>query len=327
MKEERINFGVILRIALSLLPVLFGMTFPSMVLCSYHIVLSFLIFGPTTCVIGSLSTIGLSMMFCGMFGAAGELQGFYLGLQAVLCAAGCIYAIMGKRGFFTGAWLAAAGFLIPSYINMYTMAHSEGKSLAVFLTEIPIEMSKMQFDAMAQQTNIDMSVLSALMEKLFEFMTMIIPSILIVTSIAVGYIVMWVVCSSMRRPPFSDSQYAIKHSFGEITVPKTVSILAVITFVLTIVVKNEAVAYVLANAAVVFGSLCFFGGMSVVDFYMRRIVHSMFLRLTIHFVLYMFSAFMAGVNPYMNIFTIYILIGILASFVNIRAKKAREAEV
>lgn len=327
MKQERINFGVILRIALSLLPVLFGMTFPSMVLCSYHIVLSLLIFGPTTCVIGSLSTIGLSMVACGIFGAEGEIQGLYLGLQSVLCALGCIYAIIGRRGFFTGVWMAATGYFIPSYINIYTMAHSEGKSLAVFLTEMPVEMAKMQINMIAESANIDVSIINTAMEKLFELMTMIVPSILIVTSIAVGYIVMWVVCSPMRKPPFSESKIAIQHSFGEIKAPKPVSVLFILALVLMFLVKNETVVYVLANSAVILGSLCFFGGMSVVDFYMRRIIHGTVMRLIIHFLLYIFSAFMAGISPFINIFTVYVLLGIVASFVNIRAKKVREAEV
>ena len=126
---------------------------------------------------------------------------------------------------------------------------------------------------------------------------------------------------------FSESKIAITHSFSEITVPKAVSLFFVLAFALMFFVKNEMLTYVLANSSVVFGSLCFFGGMSVADFYIRRIIPGTVIRVIIHFALYMFSAFMAGISPYLNIFTVYILLGIVASFVNIRAKKVQEDEV
>ena len=185
MNEERVNFGIVMRTAFSLIPLLFGLPTPAMVLCAYNISMSYMVCGPITAVASSLCTVCLSMVLCG------QLQGLYIGLQAVLCAAACIYAVRKKSGFYTGMRLAAAAYLLPSCADLYFSAKKAGESIADFLTKQPLELMKSQLHALCAQVGTGTESVDALLSVITKFTVMIIPSVLIISSTVIGYIIMW----------------------------------------------------------------------------------------------------------------------------------------
>ena len=54
MRKERLNFGVVLRTIVSLLPMIFGIPTLAIITCSYNIAMSFMVFGPQTAFAASL---------------------------------------------------------------------------------------------------------------------------------------------------------------------------------------------------------------------------------------------------------------------------------
>lgn len=322
MKEERINFGTILRIGLSLLPIILGLPVPAMVICSYNIAMSFLLCGPITCLVSSLSAICLSMLFYGIFGALGELQGLYLGVEAVLCALACVYAIHKKRGFYTGMWLASAGYLLPNCVNLYTHSAKAGQSIAQFLTEMPLEIARLQLEALGKQVGMQPDALADVFNLIAKMTVIVVPSMLVISSLLVGYAVMWFICAPLRKTPLR-----VEHSFAEIRAPRTAVICLVLSIAAAALIKNSTASYALLNIAIIFGSICFFAGMSTVDFYLRMAVKNMFLRLMIHFMIYTVSLMFVGMSIYVNIFTVYILVGGIGAFINIRKNLAEPLEI
>lgn len=313
MNEERVNFGIVMRTAFSLIPLLFGLPTPAMVLCAYNISMSYMVCGPITAVASSLCTVCLSMVLCGFFGAAGQLQGLYIGLQAVLCAAACIYAVRKKSGFYTGMRLAAAAYLLPSCADLYFSAKKAGESIADFLTKQPLELMKSQLHALCAQVGTGTESVDALLSVITKFTVMIIPSVLIISSTVIGYIVMWCVCAPLRKTPMR-----VPHSFAMIRTPKTVVLLLAAALGAAALSDNSTVTYAAVNVAMIFSAVCFFGGMSIADYYMRRVIYSTVLRVIIHFIIYILSAALSGVTLYVNIFTVYILLGAVGAFVNLR---------
>ena len=89
MREEKIGFGIFIRVGVSLLPILFGFTLPAMIWCSFHIAMSYIAFGPLTSLVSSLCAICISMFFHGLFGADLQIEGLFMALQSIFCAAAC----------------------------------------------------------------------------------------------------------------------------------------------------------------------------------------------------------------------------------------------
>ncbi len=285
-REEKINFGIILRIGLSLLPILFGMTLPAMILCAFNIAMSFVVFGPKTSIVSSMCAICISMFFCSGYGNGAEVEGLFLALESILCAYACIYTIVKKKDFYSGVWLASAGYLIPSMISLKNSADNMGMSIAQYLVDIPTQMLKLQFEQLSGEAGaaLDISVAEKIIDTSLSVTVMVIPSILIVVSIVVGYTVMWSVISRLRMLPIKH-----EHSFSTIRIQRIMVIIMLGAFVLFVLNMKSDLAYVFVNVFAILASLCLFAGISFVDYYLRIPVKNVIVRLIFYAVALLFA--------------------------------------
>ena len=314
MREEKLKFGIIFRIAISLLPILFGMPAIAMIWCAFNIAMTFVIFGPRNSIVGSIAAIGVSMLFFESFGSGAMIEGLFLGLEIVLCAAGCIYALATRSSFYVGVWLSSAGFLIPSVMSLKTSADHSGVSIAQLITDEPMLFLKAQLEALLSQSGIsDFSQIDSLISSVREMMMTIVPSVLLISAVVIGYIVMWCVCAQLRRVSKGNI-----HSFSEIKIPKTMVIIMLVALGLYLINLPQEAEFVLLNIVVVFGAFCFFAGISFLDFYLRRIVKNTILRVVVHFIIFMCASALTSISPFFNIAIVYAFIAMIDSFVNIR---------
>lgn len=309
MQREKINLGTVLRIGISLLPILFGLPTLAVVFCAYSIGMSFLMCGPMTGIVSSLCAICISMFFCKGYGESAQLQGLFIGLEAVLCALGSAYTLIRKKSFFEGVWMTSLGFLIPSFISILQLANKAGESIAGYLTKEPVMLLKEQFSVMFEQAGLNNDILNSLIEAVSNITIMIIPSVIILSSIVIGYIIMWLVYFPFRK--ISDTP---KHSFAQICMPKTATVVMLVSFALWLVFAKEEISYIPINIFFILAGLSFFHGMSLVDFFMRKRIKGLIIRILIHFLVFI------------NIFAVYIFISIIDSFVNIRKLYNRKTE-
>lgn len=323
MREEKINLSIIIRIAVSLIPIFLGMPTIAMIICAYNIAMSLILIGPMTCLISSLSAVLLSMLFCGFIAVGGELQGLFLSLEAVLAGVVCAVVTIRRESFYKGIWLTAAAYLIPSYINVMQSAHKAGQSVSDYLTLASFDQIKLSLAQTLSQLQLSEETLFEILDTIRETTIMIIPSVLVIVSIVIGYAIMWYVNYTLRKLPVKNRE---DHSFSRLRMPRLSIIVFVLVVIAFFVSKSQKFDYVLVNMLVVLGTLCFFSGMSVVDFYLRKKIKNIFPRLLIHFAIYMISGVFTGIIPFANIFLIYILLSVVDSFVNIRRIKTNDKE-
>lgn len=310
MKEEKLNFGIILRIGLSLLPILFGMPFAAMLWCSFNIAMSFIVYGPMTSLVSSLCSVCISMFFFGIYGEGAKVYGLYLAIEAILCAGACVYTVAKRRDFYSGVWLAAAGYLVPGVISIKSQAAKEGLNIAHFLTDEPIQLVRMQFEQINQQAglNLETEFIGQVMEMMHSAAIAIVPSLLVISSVVVGYIIMWCVCARLRNMPGS-----VQHSFSKIKIPRTMIILMAVALTVYFININSAVSAVMLNIFVIMMYLCCFAGLSLVDYFLRKPVKVVPFRVLIYFGTFMFmSTFLI---------MIFVLSGIVDSFFDFRKIK------
>ena len=309
MRENKLNFGIIIRIFLSLLPLLFGMPTLATIFCAYNIAMTFIAFGPLPTVVSSLTAVAAAMFLASSYyGVEGEVSGLVFGLQAVLCATGCIAGLFIRKDFYRGLTLATSGMLAPQLIYARTTAHANGMSLADMLVPSKDEIAEIisPFIEFPQYMN-EASPFAPehIAELVREFTVMLIPSALIISSMVLAYIVMWAVAAPLRRMP----NHQKIHSFSHIRLPRICTIL---TLVLVAVLlygfggKNIMASTVMLNMIFVFSAMALFAGISLLDFYLRKSISIKFLRVIIHIII----AF--------NFFPIYILAAFLDSFANFR---------
>lgn len=325
MREEKINFSIIIRIAMSLIPIFLGMPTIATIVCAYNIAMSLILIGPMTCLISSLCALFLSMLFCGFIAIGGEVQGLFISIEAILTGVVCAIMTVKRESFYKGVWLTAAAYLVPSYINVMQSAYKTGQSVADYLTLASFEQVKVSLAQTLSQLQLSEEALIDILDTIREITIMIIPSVLVIVSIVIGYAIMWYVNYSLRKLPIKNKT---EHSFSELRMPRISIIILILIFALFFVSSSEKMDYIFINMIVVLGGLCFFSGMSVVDFYMRKKIKNVFPRVLSHFLIYTVSGIITGIIPYVNIFLIYIIVSAVDSFANFRriGKNVQEGE-
>lgn len=312
LNNEKIQFGTILRIMLSLLPLLFGMPSVAMVLCAYNISMTFLMLGPANAILGGLSSFLFSMLFYATVGGE-ETQGLFLGLQAVLCAAACVYVTANKQDFFQGVYLAAAAYLLVSAADLSMLSAKAGQSIAQYLTEAPFALMKEQLAELTENTIDSVEIVNKLLTYAEHTIRLLIPSILVVSSVIVGYCVMWCVTAALRKTPISTG-----HSFAKLKMPRSAAIALPTALVMYFFTKNTDFGYLFINIFVILAALFFFCAVALVDFYLRKVVKATFARVLIHFLIYSVFSLLVSINPFINIFIVYVLSACVDSFVDFR---------
>ncbi len=312
MREDKLNFGILIRIFVSLLPILFGMPTVAAITCSYTVAMTFLTGGIVSTIACSLTGIAAAMFLSSSsYGEGGTLMGLMIGVQAVLCAGGGIIGLFKKKDFYKALFLATIGVLIPELIYLNSTAHAEGMSLAEMLVPTVAELKEiigstfksMPSDAQNLLLQQGLSV-DAVSELVRNFTVMVIPSALILVSMITAYIVMWAVTAHIRKYPNEKI-----HSFSKIKLSPICSILAVV-FTAALLFGagqiNSIVSVVLVNMLIILIAMAFFSGISLVDFYFRKALPFKIIRIIIHVV------------TVTNFSLVYILAAFVDSFANFR---------
>lgn len=313
MNKEKINIGIVLRMATSLIPLFLGMPTIATILCAYNIAMTFVVNGPVSSIFSGLGAVIISAIFGGFLMQGGELYGLVIGIEAVLCASAVIYAVVKNIGFFRGVWLASAGHLIPSFIYTYALANKNGESVVDYMISEPIKMLVEGVKPALEETGV--AVFDEIIDIVQKVTSMIVPSVFIISSVFVGYIIMWAFNAALRRAPIG-----YDHSFATLKMPKTAVIVMVIAFIANLFV-NTNLEYVFVNVLVVLGGLCFFSGLSFVEYLLRKKFKNGFGRIIIHFVIY---AIVSSLIPFIP----YILLGVIDAFADFRklGKKQKVGE-
>lgn len=278
MRKERLNFGVVLRTIVSLIPMFLGIPTLSIITCSYNIAMSFIVFGPLNAVATSLCTVCFSMFIGGGAGADGELAALVIGLQAVLSALGCIYGYLYKKKFSLGMYFASAGILIPEYLYVQYQASSHGMSVVQAMVPSIEEMKYIVDQTLSNLPETELAVFASEINKVISLthnlVSMLIPSVFIIISLLLAYLVMWALSVQLRRLPVG-----MKHSFSRIKIPRTMSIVFLLVICVLVFsgtsekfVLPQTATAVLLNMMVVLQMLAMFAGISFVDYFLRKIV-------------------------------------------------------
>ncbi len=322
MRKERLNFGVVLRTILSLLPMIFGIPTLSIITCSYNIAMSFMVLGPLNAVATSLCTVCFSMFIGGGAGAGGELTALVIGLQAVLSALGCIYGYLYKKKFSLGMYCATAGILIPEYFYVQYQASLRGMSVVQAMVPPVEEMKYMVNQTLSNLPETELAVLSSEINKVISLthnlVSMLIPSVFIIISLILAYLVMWAVSVQLRKLPIG-----MNHSFSKIKIPRTMSIvflLVICILVFSGVSKKfllpKTLTAVLLNMMIVLQMFAMFAGISFIDYFLRKIVKSTVFRVLIYI----------GTIVFLPITCIaYTIAGCVDSFADFRKLKPAES--
>ena len=245
------------------------------------------------------------MFLGGSYGPRAELSGFVWAIQAILCSVGCIYGFVRKRKFNLGLIYATIGMFVPQFIYLQYSAHSQGMTIASALVPSVEDVKLLAGDFISNiKPIVDPSVVDRIISITRNVSIMLIPATLILSSMVLAYIVLWAVSVQMRRLPIG-----IIHSFSHIKVSKLTVLFVVISaagVALGITMPDTMVLTVSLNMLMVLSAMCFFAGVSLVDFFARRFIPFAFVRVIIHVIISLYAFF------------IYILIAFVDSFANFR---------
>ncbi len=318
MRQEKLGFGLIIRMLISLIPILFGMPMVAVILCAYNLVMSYVVFGPITCTVSSLCAMGISMLLYGFsFGDSAQMTGLFMALISILCAVGCMQCIRRKVEFFKGVWIASLCALVPLYIWLDYISAQAGMSVSAYFASTAGELFKMAVNIAAEQIPAEMNSVMASLNEVAEYTAklagILVPAVVIVLSVFIGYATMWAVNAQLRR-----TGYPIRHKFSHIRVPLPMILMLILAIVLAYLDLNETVSAVALNIGVITAVFCLAAGISFIEYYLQKSNIRTFLRVLIHLFIINASLGMAAASPLFNAYTGYIALACADAVFNFR---------
>ena len=162
------------------------------------------------------------------------------------------------------------------------------------------------------------SEINKVISLIHNFVSMLIPSVFIIVSLTLAYVIMWAVSVQLRKLPVG-----MKHSFSKIKIPKTMTIVfLLVIFILILTGVSEKLAIpasvtaVLLNMMLVLQALAMFSGISFIDYFLRKIVRFTAFRVIIY----------VGTIVVLPIVSIaYTIAGCIDSFADFRKLKPAES--
>lgn len=216
-----------------------------------------------------------------------------------------------EKGLFYRHLYVCGSVLVLSVANLRILSSKAGQSIADFLTAAPLEFLKTQAETVPAGNAVSADNITKLIDYIGKITVMLLPSVLVVSSVVVGYIVMWCVAVSLKRTPLS-----MNHSFAQLKMPKSAFFVMIAVFLLWHI--GGKAAGVLGNVFAILWALFFICAVSLVDFFLRKAIKPAFLRVIIHFVIYSVFSVLVRINPFVNIFVLYVILASVDSFVDLR---------
>lgn len=318
MRQEKLGFGVIIRMLVSLIPILFGMPIIAVLLCAYNLVMSYVVFGPITCTVSSLCAMGISMLLYGFsFGDSAQMTGLFMALISILCAVGCSQCIRRKVDFFSGVWIASLCALVPLYMWLNYISNKAGLSVSAYFSATVSELFNMAGSIVMEQIPVEMGISQEAFNMLAEHASVLagvlVPACVIVLSVFIGYVTMWAVNAQLKR-----TGYPIRHKFSHIRIPLPMVLILIVAIVLSHLDLNKTVSAAALNVSIIMTVFSLAAGISFIEYYLQKSNIRTFLRVIIHFFILNSSLGMAATSPLINAYTGYIVLALLDSLFNFR---------
>lgn len=328
MRQEKLGLGVIIRMLVSLIPILFGMPIIAVLLCAYNLVMSYVVFGPITCTVSSLCAMLISMLLYGFsFGGSAQMTGLFMALISILCAVGCMQCIRRRIDFFSGVWIASLCALVPLYIWLGYISAQEGMSVAAYFSSAVSELFNMAGSIVLEQMPVETGMSQEAFNMIAEYASvtagMLVPACVIVLSVFIGYVTMWAVNAQLRR-----TGYPIRHKFSKIRMPIPMALILIFAIVLSYLDLNETINAIALNVSIILAVFSLTAGISFIEYYLQKSNIRTFFRVIIHFFILNSSLGMAAVSPLVNVYTGYMVIALADSLFNFRkigGSKKKEA--
>ncbi|MGN1098658.1 MAG: DUF2232 domain-containing protein [Clostridia bacterium] len=321
MNENNFNLVIIIRLFVSLLPLLFGFPLLAFCLCAYNCAMVIITMGPIYGCFMELISAVLAVVMCSSAGYGYAYGGFFA-LEIVLASGLCAFCGLTKRPFSVGLLLTSAGYGVGQLLSLKYMADEAGMSIAENAVSQFINPMNEAFDTMTVQGGAESAEeLNRILELAGSIMKNCVPAFVIIGAIAAGYAVMWQTSKSLRLTPLNNG-----HSFAQIRIGIPEVIFGAAMLVLLFVPDKRA-GVVGINGLLVFLFMAFCAGLSLVDFLMRRKIKGTFARTMIHGAIFIGALLVGAVIPFFNIFVIYALAGIVDCFASFRKKATLHNEV
>ncbi len=325
MRESQYNFLLAVRLMVALLPILLGMPMFAYCFCAYNLCMIVVSRGPVFGLITGLAAAGCDALMCGAAGYGWAYGGFFA-LQLILTAALVSVTIITRRGFASGLFMASVGYGVGDLLGMKYQADSAGLSIADNMTSGIGEYLSQTLNLYAQQLEKSGAAVSfdpaELSDTIINGIKTCVPASFVIGCIMAGYVVMWMTTKSLRGTPLANG-----HSFAGIRLPVAAVIFGAAMLGMAFA-PQETVSMVGINGFIVFVFLEFFGGLSLMEYFLRTKIQSPFVRAAIHVGIFMIFSMVSAIFPLANIFLLYALVGITDGFASIRKRVAagNEAE-
>ncbi len=297
------------RIMISLLPLLFGAPFLSFFLCAWNGAMAVILGGPVRGGVTNAVTAALLVALCALSGF-GAAYGALMAAQIVLVSVVCSVCVLTRRPFSVGLISCAAAYGLVQLGGLKLQAEQAGLSIAENLLSGLNGPLRESFTAAIEQSGLDASLADRFFTAMEAAVRYSIPAALVIISLVGGYTVMWAVSHTLRETPVANG-----HSFSYIR-PGLAAVLYGAVMAALLLLNNKGLRIVAVNGLIVFAFLLFADGMSLADWLLRRKVRRVGVRMLIHCGLLALGLLF----PLLNVFLIYILAGLVDSFVPIRKR-------
>ncbi len=232
-------------------------------------------------VISALSIVLMSVL-------PGAVAGYFLGKKAPF-----FITLFATCGMVCAAWI-----LELVVIDLFMAGNGIEEMMSEFTGQMK-EAMKIFTEKMPQNATegVDLNVLTTtLIENLVSVFRLYFPSIVVISSMIIGYIIIAISAFVLKRTKVKDVEFL---SFSMLKAPRSMSTVAVILYIAYILLGTKTViGGVFANAVFILYTIIGICGLSVVDSMLSKKIKSGVLRIAIYFAIFMFGGVLMSIIPF-----------------------------
>ncbi len=303
------------RLLISLLPLAFGWPMLAFCLCARDLVLITVSLGGVRGGIYTLITGAVAGLLCYICGLGASYGGFFA-LQLILAAVLCSLPVASRRSFRLGMMAASVSYGLGEALSLRHMANDAGLSIADYIYSqfeglMSQSMATMDERLSAAGAAVDTEGLAAVVS---SGVKSCVPGAIITGAMLAGYVLMWLISRSLRGTPLDN-----RHSFASIRLGLPALCFGA-AMLAAVFLPGDMVKLVGLNGLIVFMTLAFAAGLSLMEFLLRLKIKGPLARVGVHALIFVGSFIISALLPFANIFLLYALLGVVDCFVSIRKK-------
>ena len=237
-----------------------------------------------------------------------------ISILLMLCVLPTVWLVYKKKlNFLNGVFLGTFLFLVSSGCSMYAQSLLYGGSPADLIINNAFDTIMSAYSSVPGISEAEIQTMKQLTETLKEVYSILLPSVLVLGNLLWVYVI-FMISKGILAVFRKDVSGFMK--FSELKLPKTALFFSVLSYILSMIFKDNPISYAFFNFSVIIFMVSSVCGLSVLDYAFRKKIRFSLLRALVYVLAFIVIGLFTGMTG-----SLLVLIGITDTVFDFRKIK------